>query len=66
MVTSLCIDSTGRAAYERGFLVTILSDCVSARTLDEQAFYCNSIFPLYADVLNNQEALEGLGSLIPA
>jgi nicotinamidase-related amidase len=31
MVTSLCIDSTGRAAYERGYSVTILSDCCSAR-----------------------------------
>ena len=66
MVTSLCIDSTGRAAYERGFRVTVLSDCVSARTMDEQKFYCNSIFPLYADVMNNQEALEALGSLMPA
>jgi nicotinamidase-related amidase len=31
MVTSLCIDSTGRAAYERGYDVRILSDCCSAR-----------------------------------
>jgi nicotinamidase-related amidase len=26
MVTSLCIDSTGRAAYERGYNVTVVSD----------------------------------------
>lgn len=32
MVTSLCIDSTGRAAYERGYNVTVLSDCTSGRT----------------------------------
>jgi nicotinamidase-related amidase len=66
MITSLCIDSTGRAAYERGFRVTILSDCVSARTTDEQAFYCKSIFPLYADVMDNPQALEALGALTPA
>ena len=36
MVTSLCIDSTGRAAYERGYSVKILSDCTSARTRAEQ------------------------------
>ena len=57
MITSLCIDSTGRAAYERGYSVTFLSDCISARTLSEQDFYCQSIFPLYADVLSNQEIL---------
>jgi len=50
MVTSLCIDSTGRAAYERGYSVTVLSDCTSARTPTEQDFFCNSVFPLYAEV----------------
>ena len=29
-VMSLCIDSTGRAAHERGYDVTIVSDCTSA------------------------------------
>ena len=47
MVTSLCIDSTGRAAYERGYNVTILSDCTYGRTAGEQEFYCQNIFPLY-------------------
>lgn len=50
MVTSLCIDSTGRAAYERGYSVTVLSDCTSARTTTEQDFFCSSVFPLYAEV----------------
>lgn len=47
MVTSLCIDSTGRAAYERGYNVTILSDCSSARTGTEHEFFCENVFPLY-------------------
>ena len=55
MVTSLCIDSTGRAAYERGFNVSILSDCSSARTIAEQDFYCSTIFPLYCQVLTKQK-----------
>lgn len=58
MITSLCIDSTGRAAYERGYKVTVLSDCVSARTPAEQEFYCKNIFPLYADVMTNREFME--------
>lgn len=60
MVTSLCIDSTGRAAYERGYSVKILSDCTSARTRAEQDFFCKNIFPLYGGVLESREALEQL------
>jgi nicotinamidase-related amidase len=59
-VTSICIDSTGRSAHERGFKVYILSDCTSARTNFEQDFYCEQIFPLYADVINHWELLKRL------
>jgi nicotinamidase-related amidase len=55
MVTSLCIDSTGRAAYERGYNVTILSDCTSGRTAAEQDFFCKTIFPLYGGVASSSE-----------
>jgi nicotinamidase-related amidase len=60
MVTSLCIDSTGRAAYERGYAVTILSDCTSARTPQEQDFFCQTIFPLYGRAATSTEALREL------
>jgi nicotinamidase-related amidase len=56
MVTSLCIDSTGRAAYERGYSVQILSDCTSARTREEQDFFCKNIFPLYGGVIDSKQA----------
>ena len=62
MVTSLCIDSTGRAAYERGYSVKILSDCTSARTPAEQDFFCQNIFPLYGGVLDHQQAIEQLST----
>jgi nicotinamidase-related amidase len=55
MVTSLCIDSTGRAAYERGYSVTVLSDCTSARTPTEQDFFCSTVFPLYGGVRTGAE-----------
>lgn len=60
MVTSLCIDSTGRAAYERGYSVTILSDCSSARTPEEQDFFCKNIFPLYGGVATSSELAAAL------
>ncbi len=55
MVTSLCIDSTGRAAYERGYSVKVLSDCTSARTTIEQSYFCSSVFPLYGAVVSSSE-----------
>lgn len=57
MVTSLCIDSTGRAAYERGYNVTILSDCTSARTQTEQSFFCENVFPLYGRAKTSTDVL---------
>ena len=53
-VTSICIDSTGRAAHERGYKVFIMSDCTAGRSNFEQTFYCDNIFPLYATVMNSK------------
>lgn len=61
-VTSICIDSTGRAAHERGYKVTILSDCTAGRTNFEQTFYCENIFPLYANVSTAKALTGGLGA----
>jgi nicotinamidase-related amidase len=63
MVTSLCIDSTGRAAYERGYNVRILSDCTSARTRDEQDYFCKNIFPLYGGVVDSAQAIKELSAV---
>ena len=59
-VTSICIDSTGRSAYEKGYYVSVLSDCISARTVFEQEFYIENVFPLYARPLTSAELLEQL------
>jgi len=56
-VTSICIDSTGRAAHERNYRVSILSDCTASRTILEQDFYCDNIFPLYAKVISSARLL---------
>jgi nicotinamidase-related amidase len=62
MVTSLCIDSTGRAAYERGYNVTIVSDCSSARTDTEHQFFCENVFPLYGRAATSLEVLDEMAS----
>lgn len=56
-VCSICIDSTGRSAAEKGFNVSMLSDCISSRTLFEHKFYTEDVFPLYASVLTASEFL---------
>jgi nicotinamidase-related amidase len=53
--TSLCIDSTGRSAYDKGYKVVILSDCTAGNDDFEQKFYCEKIFPLYADVIDHEQ-----------
>ncbi len=55
VVTSICIDSTGRAAHERGYRVSVLKDCTAGRTDFEQDFYCDKVFPLYAKVIESSE-----------
>jgi len=59
-VTSVCIDSTGRAAHERGFRVHQLSDCTCGRTEAEQKHYCEDIFPIYANVTTTDAMLEAV------
>lgn len=54
VVTSVCIDSTARAAAERGFSVTIVRDASAGRNATEHEFYCDSIFPLYAQVIDTE------------
>ena len=54
-VASICIDSTGRSAHEKGFKVTMLSDCISGRTVFEKDFYCENVFPLYSNLSTSKE-----------
>ena len=54
-VASICIDSTGRSAHEKGFSVTMLSDCISGRTVFEKDFYCENVFPLYSNLSISKE-----------
>jgi nicotinamidase-related amidase len=56
-VTSVCIDSTARSAVDRGFRVSVVSDCTAGRSNIEQDFYCDTIFPLYAQVVTSNELI---------
>lgn len=62
LVTSLCIDSTGRAAYERGYDVTIVSDCSAGRTDAEHEFFCENVFPLYGRAATSTQLVDEMSS----
>lgn len=53
-MASACVESTGRSASEKGFDVIALSDCMAARTQFEHEFYCSSLFPIYASVMDSR------------
>jgi nicotinamidase-related amidase len=56
--TAACIDSTARIAYELGYEVVILHDCVVSRTHSEHELFCGTIFPQYATVLSVDEFIK--------
>lgn len=59
-VASICIDSTGRSAAERGYRVHFVSDCITGRTLVELDLYLKTIFPLYGQVISSSELIDQL------
>ena len=62
ILTSVCVDSTGRAAHDLGYHVSIIKDCTTGRTTIEQDFFCENVFPLYASTISYQEFLEDINS----
>lgn len=64
-LTCVCIDATARAAYERGYRVTILSDCTLGRTASEHRLFCERVFPLYAEVATSGDVAGRLTSASP-
>ena len=60
VVTSLCIESTGREAWESGYRVTIISDATAGKTEFEQNYYCSEIFPMYAEIIDHRTLLSRL------
>ena len=54
-VASICIDSKGRSAHEKGFKVTMVSYCISGRTVFEKDFYCENVYPLYANITTSDK-----------
>jgi len=61
VVTSLCIESTGREAFEQGYRVIVIADATAGKSEFEQEYYCAEIFPMYATVMDHRTLLTQLG-----
>lgn len=59
------VDASARSAYQRGYRVSILSDCTLSRTKSEHDLFCHRSFPLYAEVLTSNQLLDRLGLPLP-
>lgn len=54
-VTNLCVESTVRSAFDRGYNCVVLSDCVAAMNEEAQSFALDVIFPILGQVCSSEE-----------
>lgn len=56
-LTNVCVESTARTAYDKGYCVTVVKDATCALSSEEQIFTENKIFPLLGGSLTVDEVL---------
>ncbi|WP_406661716.1 cysteine hydrolase [Methanolobus sp. ZRKC3] len=54
-VTNLCVESTVRGAFDRGYNCVVLSDCVASISEEAQNFAIDVIFPMLGQVCTSDE-----------
>ena len=59
-LTNCCVESTMRSAYERGFNVFTLTDCVAATSVEEHENAIAKDFPMFSHPVTSQEFLASL------
>lgn len=57
-LTNCCVESSMRTAYERGFNVFTLIDCVAATSEEEQRVAIEKDYPMFSRPMNHNEFLE--------
>lgn len=60
LLTNICVESTARTAYDKGYAVTVLKDCTACKSSLEQEFAEKYIFPLIGEIKTHEEFLKGL------
>lgn len=59
-LTNICVESTARTAYDRGYGVIVLKDCTVATSMEEQKFAEEKIFPGIGEVMTYRDFLAKL------
>ncbi len=59
-LTNCCVESTMRSAYEKGFNVFTLTDCVAATSQDEHENAIAKDYPMFSHPVPSQEFVEAL------
>jgi nicotinamidase-related amidase len=60
-LTNCCVESTMRTAYEHGFEVVTLTDCLAAKSPEEHANALKYDFPMFSKPMTSRELLAELG-----
>jgi nicotinamidase-related amidase len=60
-VTEVCVESTIRDAYDRGYHCTLLSDCTAAHSNEDQTYVEKTIMPYFGNVLTSKELIDQVG-----
>ena len=59
-LTNCCVESTMRSAYERGYRVVTLTDCVATTGMAEQDASIRNTFPMFSLPATHGAFLDGL------
>lgn len=59
-LTNVCVESTMRTAYEKGYNVITLKDCTAALSEEEQRLAVEKIYPMFSRPMTHDEFLAEL------
>ncbi|MBN2487571.1 MAG: cysteine hydrolase [Methanosarcinaceae archaeon] len=54
-VTNLCVESTARGAFDRGYRFVVLSDCIASMNEEVQRFSLDFVFPMLGEVCTSEQ-----------
>jgi nicotinamidase-related amidase len=60
-LTNCCVESTMRSAYEKGFEVVTLTDCVGATSAEEHTNAITYDYPMFSKPMSAQEFADTIG-----
>lgn len=61
-LTNCCVESTMRSAYENGYQVQTLTDCMAATSMAAHDGAITHDFPMFSELTTSQEFVSRLGS----